>query len=61
MYKISNDHSQIPGIKTISYALESTRYLVLKIWKSIPDELKKLKFLELFGEISCSKVDYLLF
>ena len=34
---------EIPGIKTVSYGLESIRYLGPKI-----DELKELKSLELF-------------
>ena len=39
---------EIPGTKTTSYGLESIRYLGLKIWKLITDELKELKSLELF-------------
>ena len=39
---------KIPSTKTVSYGLESIRYLGPKIWKLIPDELKELKSLELF-------------
>ena len=41
---------EIPGTKTVSYGLESIRYLGPKIWKLIPDKLKELKSLELFKE-----------
>ena len=39
---------EVPSTKTVSYGLESIRYLGPKIWKLIPDELKELKSLELF-------------
>ena len=39
---------EIQGIKTVSYGLESIRYLVPKIWKLIPDELIELKSLDFF-------------
>ena len=42
--------TEIPGTKTVSYGLESIRYLGPKIWKLIPDKLKELKSLELFKE-----------
>ena len=41
---------EIPSTKTVSYGLESIRYLSPKIWKLIPDELKELKSLKLFKE-----------
>ena len=41
---------EIPGAKTVSYWLESIRYLCPKIWKLIPDKLKESKSLELFKE-----------
>jgi hypothetical protein len=59
--KVEEDHSgnlqctkrsnyEIPSTKTVSYGLESIRYLGPKIWKLIPDELKELKSLELFKQ-----------
>ena len=45
---ITKSNYEIPITKTISYGLESIRYLGPKIWKLIPDELKELKSLELF-------------
>ena len=39
---------ELPAIKTISYGLESIRYLGPKIWKLVPDELKEITYLELF-------------
>ena len=59
--KVEEDHSgslqctkrsnyEIPSTKTVSYGLESIRYLGPKIWKLVPDELKELKSLELFKQ-----------
>ena len=59
--KVEEDHNgslqctkrsnyEIPSTKTVSYGLESIRYLGPKIWKLIPDELKELKSLELFKQ-----------
>ena len=40
----------IPETKTVSFGLESIRYLGPKIWMLVPDELKKSSTLELFKE-----------
>ena len=39
---------EIPSTKTVSYGLESIRYLGPKIWKQILDELKELKVFRTF-------------
>ena len=45
-----NDKSnyKIPETKTVSFGLESIRYLGPKIWMLIPDELKESSTVELF-------------
>ena len=42
-----------------TYGLESTRYLGPKIWKLVPNELKKLTSLELFKKkVKCLKFEH---
>ena len=43
---------EIPSTKTVSYGLDSIRYLGPKIWKLIHNELKELKSLKIFEKKS---------
>ena len=50
---------KLPAVKTVSYGLESIRYLGPKIWKLVPDELKELTSIELFKKkVKCLKFEH---
>ena len=44
----SKSNFRIPETKTVSFGIESIRYLGPKIWMLVPDELKELSSLKLF-------------
>ena len=47
-------HFEIPHVKTVTYGLESIRFLGPKIWEALPNDFKRMESVNCFKTMSLS-------